>query len=69
VEIESDIENLIKIMKCTIDLRKTYIKNIMSRIRSKLSSFKDLSFDFTGRLGNRLAHELIHHVLVEANRV
>jgi len=56
-------------MKGAIDLPRTYIKNIVYGIRSKLSSFKDLSFNFTGRLRNRLAHELIQFVLVEANRV
>jgi len=56
---------LMKIMRGTLDIPRTYVGNIMFGIKRRLSLFEMATSSHIGRLSNKLAHVLSQHDYVE----
>lgn len=69
MEFEGDSETLMKIMRGTLDIPRTYVGNIVFGIKCRLSLFEMATFSHTGRLSNKLAHVLSQHAYVEPDRI
>lgn len=67
---------MMKIMRGTLDIPKTYVGNIVFGIKCRLSLFEMATFSHTGRFSNKLAHVLSgkdpvlsQHAYVEPDRI